>query len=139
LDSFVKQQGVHKIDILWMDIQGGELKALQGLGSYISIVDCIHTEVEFMDIYANQPLFRDVKRFCEANGFIFSGFTWLGGTFGDAIFVNKQRLGSFEKLGFRMNGFRGYSAFCLKTQVIPRIAKITSRIRKLLPMKFNSD
>lgn len=90
LKSFMEENFIEKIDFLWMDIQGAELMALQGLDDYIDKVNTIYTEVEFMEIYKNQPLFSDIKKFLEKNSFKFVGFLYKGQFSGDALFVNRR-------------------------------------------------
>ncbi|MBD2602409.1 MULTISPECIES: FkbM family methyltransferase [Microcystis] len=92
LDSFLKDRELKDIDILWMDIQGAELLALESLGSDIRNVKLIHTEIEFLEIYSGQPLFEDVYNFLHINGFYLIGFTHLGDYDCDAIFINRKIL-----------------------------------------------
>lgn len=71
LDTFCKKNGVDKIDIIWMDLQGAELKALQSLGFLLETVQIIHTELEVNPIYEGQCVFNDVYEFLLDNGFDF--------------------------------------------------------------------
>jgi len=50
----------------------------------------IHTEVEFFEIYKDAPLYGEVKRYLNQNGFLLVGFTQFGAFSGDAVFVNKS-------------------------------------------------
>jgi FkbM family methyltransferase len=68
----------YQIDYLKLDIQGGELMALQGATRTLSRTAAIHCEVEFYPIYKNQPLFADILSFLLANGFYFVDFKDLG-------------------------------------------------------------
>jgi len=88
LSRFIEDRHIPGIDILWMDIQGAELKALQGLGKDISRVKTIHIEVEFFEIYKDQPLFDEVKAFLNNANFELLDFSSQGDYSGDAIFVN---------------------------------------------------
>ena len=92
LDTFMKNNNIDIIDILWMDIQGGELSALKGLGDRISDVKIIYSEVEFVEIYENQPLFYDIKNYLDNKNFYFLGFMKDGDGkyFSNAIFINKK-------------------------------------------------
>jgi len=90
LDTFIQEHDIKNIDLLWMDIQGAELKALKGMKEKISIVKLIHIEVEFMEIYTAQPLFQEIKDFLTNNGFIFLGFTSENKYFADAVFINSS-------------------------------------------------
>lgn len=88
LASFISEDSIGHIDLLWMDIQGAELMALKGAGKKISDISVIHLEVEFMAIYSGQPLMSDIKRFLNMNGFSLYAFTSFWRYFGDAVFVN---------------------------------------------------
>lgn len=66
LKSFMKQYSIKNINFLWMDIQGAELMALEGLDDYIEKVNIIYTEVEFMQIYKDQPLSLISKNFLKS-------------------------------------------------------------------------
>lgn len=69
LDTFCRENNIDKIDIIWMDLQGAELKALQSLGSLLETVQIIHTELEMNPMYEGQCLFKDVYEFLLSNGF----------------------------------------------------------------------
>ena len=69
LDTFCERNGIDKIDIIWMDLQGAELKALQSLGSLLDTVQIIHTELEMNPMYEGQCLFSDVNEYLTNNGF----------------------------------------------------------------------
>jgi FkbM family methyltransferase len=88
LKSFLAERKLPSVDLLWMDIQGAELMALKGLGDRIGDVKLIHTEVEFLEIYSGQPLFREIKRFLNAAGFRLVAFTAMDVFSGDAVFAN---------------------------------------------------
>lgn len=78
------------VDVIWMDIQGAELRALKGAKSILNNVALIHTEIEFDSIYEGQPLFWDIKKFMLNNGFYLLTFTGFGDISGDAVFINKK-------------------------------------------------
>ena len=90
LDTFMKKNNIDTIDILWMDVQGGELNALKGLGDRINDVKIIYSEVEFMEMYENQPLFDDIKNYLTSKNFYFLGFMDKCEYFSNAIFVHKN-------------------------------------------------
>ena len=72
-----KKLNPHKIDFAKLDIQGGELNALKGLGDRLD--DClgVEIEVEFSELYKFQPLFGEVNNFLLSKGFYFSDFVNL--------------------------------------------------------------
>jgi FkbM family methyltransferase len=63
LDTFSKINNIDKIDIIWMDLQGAELKALISLGDLLDNIKIIHTELEINPIYNGQCLFNEVNDF----------------------------------------------------------------------------
>lgn len=69
LDTFCEKNNIDKIDVIWMDLQGAELKALQSLGSRLDTVQIIHTELEMNPMYEGQCLFSDVNEYLTNNGF----------------------------------------------------------------------
>ena len=58
LDSLASQVG--EIDFLKMDVQGGELAVIEGAQKALGAVSVIETEVEFVPLYEQQPLFADI-------------------------------------------------------------------------------
>ena len=76
-EPLFKERVDREIDFIKLDIQGGELNALKGLGD--SIDDCLgmEIEVEFSEMYKSQPLFGDVHSFLKNKGFYFCDFVNL--------------------------------------------------------------
>ena len=58
------------IDMLKIDIQGGELAVLQHGKKALAETLVIHTEVSFVNLYKNQPSFGEVDLELRAQGFI---------------------------------------------------------------------
>jgi FkbM family methyltransferase len=56
-------------DLLWMDLQGAELRALRGAGKMLDAVKVIHLEVGFRPMYHEQALFWDIDVFLRACSF----------------------------------------------------------------------
>ncbi len=90
LHSFMTKHDIPFIDVMWMDIQGAELKALMGLGNKLDKVKIIHLEVEFIEIYKEQPLFATIDEYLKQNNFYLAGFTSRTHYSGDAVYVNKS-------------------------------------------------
>lgn len=65
---------VRGADLLKIDIQGGELMALQHGERLLDDLVVVQAEVEFLALYKDQPLFSDVERFMRAHGFMFHRF-----------------------------------------------------------------
>lgn len=62
IDDFCKTNGITQIDILKLDIQGGELSALKGAKEMLASkrIRLIYTEAFFVEQYENQPLFYHI-------------------------------------------------------------------------------
>ena len=91
LKTFLDNNHINQVDIIWADLQGAELKAFSGMGDYLNSVKVILTEVEYKAIYENQPLYGDLKEFLESKGFVEQHKTSTCDNFwGDAIFVNEK-------------------------------------------------
>lgn len=73
LDSIVSERNIKAIDIVKMDIQGGELDALKGAIGLLSSgsISLLALEVEFQELYANQPLFWDIAGYLKEYGYSF--------------------------------------------------------------------
>jgi FkbM family methyltransferase len=96
LDTFMKEVGLKKIDLLCLDVQGVELQVLEGLGSRLWSVQHIITEVCFEHYYEGDVLFKEVRRFLDGRGFdLLVGSGLLGErTVGltDCLFKNRRRV-----------------------------------------------
>ncbi len=78
LDDIEETEGV---DFLKLDVQGGELLVLQGAEARLKQTLVVHTEVEFVPLYKNQPLFADIDMFLRARGFSFHTLVPSGRSF----------------------------------------------------------
>jgi FkbM family methyltransferase len=96
-------------DFIKLDIQGGELNALLGAEKKLKCVFGLELEVEFLQIYKDQPLFGEIVRDLNHSGFQFLDFIeiirWerkgisretLFGQVGQAIFADALFLKSPE-------------------------------------------
>ena len=91
LDSVVNLQAIHPvittsiadiediddIDLIKIDVQGAELDVFQGTGKKLNDVLVIWTEVEFVPLYENQPLFSEIEQFLRGHGFMFHSFSGI--------------------------------------------------------------
>ncbi len=89
-DAWAEQYKVDHVDLMWLDMQGYELNALMACPKILSTVRVILTEVEFVEAYANQYQFEEVKRWLEEQGFELIAQNNYCSWFGDALFVRKE-------------------------------------------------
>jgi hypothetical protein len=110
-----------------MDIQGAELMALRGLDQDLGRVKMIHTEVEFFEIYRGAPLFREIRRYLNQNGFLLVGFTNFGSFSGDAVFLNKSILSGRMRVEALISNAFAYPAH----RLVALAARAAGRMRRL--------
>jgi protein O-GlcNAc transferase len=65
------------VDFLKADVQGAELDVLVGAGAYLQGLLALVVEIEFVELYHDQPLYWDVQRFLSERGFFFHHFLHL--------------------------------------------------------------
>ena len=68
---------LNNIDFIKLDIQGGELNVLKGTGNILFNTIGLEIEVEFLELYKNQPIFGDLINYLKDYNFEFFDFTTL--------------------------------------------------------------
>lgn len=94
IDGYCEAEGVKRVDIIKLDLQGYDYKALLGAKSTLQGARVVLVEVLFAEIYKGCNLFPDILRLLGDGGFTL--FTLCGLHYGihdellwaDAIFVN---------------------------------------------------
>jgi FkbM family methyltransferase len=86
-------------DFLNVDVQGVELKALQGLGSRIKEFKWVYTEVNKSEVYKDCTLIGDLDDYLGEQGFKRISTRWVFGKgWGDALYRNQNMdLTQFKK------------------------------------------
>lgn len=90
LDTVMKNYNIPNVDIIWMDLQGAELLALKGLGTYLDWVKYIHTEVSHKEMYTGQVMYNDLNSFILSNNFIVKNNIKMSGWQEDIIYEKKM-------------------------------------------------
>lgn len=71
--------GLRSPDYIKIDVQGAELQVLTHGPRTLSSAVVVQTEVEFLPIYKNQPLFGDMQCFLREQGFVLHKLIDIGG------------------------------------------------------------
>lgn len=69
----------HGCDLLKLDTQGSEAEILAHAGETLKTCLIVQTEVEFVELYEDQPLFADVDQLLRGRGFMFHRFLDIAG------------------------------------------------------------
>lgn len=79
LDEFVKENNIGPIDFIKIDVQGAEYDIFKGGKFALKDVVFLVSEVEFVPLYENQPLFGDVSKILAKHDLMFHKFLALAG------------------------------------------------------------
>lgn len=98
IDEFLESENINIVDVLKLDIQGGELMAFHGATDTLRAgrARLIFTETMFIPHYEGNPLFPDLATYLADFGYTFFDFYRLNRAangqlrFGDALFINKE-------------------------------------------------
>ena len=69
LDSWAIKNHITKIDFMWLDMQGMEMKALQSGLTILKTTKAIFSEVSFLEMYEGAPLYKEYRIWLESLGF----------------------------------------------------------------------
>jgi FkbM family methyltransferase len=83
----VRAQGC---DLLKIDTQGSEAEILAHAGETLKSCLVVQTEVEFVQLYEDQPLFADVDQLLRGQGFMFHRFSGLQGRTYKPLMLNND-------------------------------------------------
>jgi FkbM family methyltransferase len=75
-------------DLLKLDTQGSEAEILRYAGETLKRCLIIQTEVEFVPLYEDQPLFAEIDQLLRSQGFIFHRFLGMSGRTFSPLMVN---------------------------------------------------
>ena len=69
LDTWANENGISKIDLLWLDMQGFEINMLKESTHILNTVSVIHTEVSMRETYKGVAQYSVYRAFLESKGF----------------------------------------------------------------------
>jgi FkbM family methyltransferase len=90
--------GLSDVDLFKIDVQGAELMVFEHGPRVLSETLLIQTEVEFVPLYEDQPLFADVDSHLRRAGFAFHTFLGFGSRAFKPLVKNKQPTAGFRQL-----------------------------------------
>lgn len=75
--------------LITLDVQGYELKVLQGATTILNKIDYILCEVNRAELYQGCPMIEEIDNFLSNYGFCREVTSWDGYTWGDAFYLKK--------------------------------------------------
>jgi len=69
MDNFMKENNIHNIDFLKIDVEGFTYEVIEGFGARINDVKLIHLEAEHKQLWNGEKLWMDIKILLESLGF----------------------------------------------------------------------
>jgi FkbM family methyltransferase len=69
LDDWARENGIAKVDLLWLDLQGLEFDVLSTSSLVLPTVKAIYTEVSLKEMYEGARLYPDYRCWLEGQGF----------------------------------------------------------------------
>ena len=69
IDDWSAKYQIGHVDFIWLDLQGAEMKALQGASHTLANVKAIFTEVSLIETYEGVALYENLKTFLFSRGF----------------------------------------------------------------------
>lgn len=86
LDNFLRDNDIHSVDCIWMDVQGSELSVLHGAKDILKTVQYIHTEASPKPYYVDHCGFDELKSYLIDSGFDVT-FNDTGHVYGEGDFI----------------------------------------------------
>jgi len=127
-DVLLKKNFDSQIDLMVLDIEGSELKALISLGDYINRINFALIEVSFRENFVDGPLFVDIDKFMANHGFN-RVYLKAGAISGDALYKKMNKLNILDHIYMWITGNAVQLSSSLKiTKVIVIVKNLVKRI-----------
>ena len=97
LKDFCVDKNIICIDFIHMDVQGAELKVLEGAEDMVNHIKLIWLEVESVSLYKNQPLKADIEKFMQRHKFYKIKDT-VDSISGDQLYINTKLISKRQLL-----------------------------------------
>ena len=89
LDSF--EEDLNNYNFIVIDVQGYELEVFKGAEKTLENIDYIISEINRDELYENCARIEQLIEFLSAYGFELIEHNWVGGTWGDGLFIKKVK------------------------------------------------
>jgi hypothetical protein len=91
LDDWSKKMNIDISDynLLVLDVQGYELEVLKGAEKTLENINVIVTEILREELYEGCVMYQELEAFLNQRGFQMTQSNWVGGSYGDAIFIKQ--------------------------------------------------
>lgn len=76
-------------DFLNVDVQGAELKVLEGMGDYLNQFKWLYLEVNRSELYLGCPMVEELDEYVKPYGFTRVETKWTGAGWGDGFYIKK--------------------------------------------------
>jgi len=88
LDSF--EEDLTNYNFIVIDVQGYELEVFKGAKNTLENIDYIISEINRDELYENCAKIEQLIEFLSNYGFEFIEHNWVGGTWGDGLFIKSK-------------------------------------------------
>lgn len=95
LDDWCRNNGVNKIDFMWLDLEGYELQMLRSSPRILKTVKAMYVETNFFEFRKGMTLYPTLRAFLESQGFRMLSHWYHKGRQGDAVFVRAELFDKF--------------------------------------------
>lgn len=89
LKDWMDNQGIEKIDFLWLDLQGFEFNVLKASKEVLENVSVIYSEVSLIENYTNSTLYPEFKNWLQYLGFKVQREELAWDDAGNVLFIKK--------------------------------------------------
>ncbi len=93
IDVWARQNGIDRLDFMWLHLQGNELAVLQASPTILPTARALYVELNFIQAYAGQPTAREVHEWICGHGFELIGTDYQDQPthfFGNHLYFNKN-------------------------------------------------
>lgn len=91
LTEFVLSKKIPRIDLLWLDLQGGELDALRGGSELLAHIPLVFVEVNLVEMYKGGAQYPELRQWMENRGYqVVHEFLEGKNRQGDVLFMKKR-------------------------------------------------